>query len=252
MSATIFLFSRKPLDVGVLVQCYRDFGALSMFENRLWIDCGDEGWLDFSFAVADTLDSYEPPMREKILSLIPQPVITGLNYKYPDLATQAVSRLPAWDDIWIENTFELLLTLQEVQQRIRLDTEWLMYGEEDASADLIVNYRDQKHSGVMAVLDDARLSDAARKTALLDKLARCVRYFGSGKFARSHYWFAGDAALAEVVYVAPPTPAMREITSVSDPAYPNVVLPVEFVTEAEFLDRHGFMPRDLPSLRDRY
>ncbi len=253
MANSFFFFSKKPLDIGVLTACFRNFGETYAWNNVLHCNVDDLAWLELYFDGEPESEWDLPEDRANLATATgtPRPFITQLAYRgrSPD---PLLLHLPAWDDVWAGNESYTILSLNEVQQRIKLGVEWLTWIGR-SPGDLLVHVKGQQLGGTIVVLDDGRVASAAQREATLhEKLLRCAARVASGDFEEYNYVFSSDRPLIEVVYAAMPTPAMRAITSVSDPTYPDIVLPVEFVTEAEFRERHGFVPRDLPSLRDRY
>lgn len=254
MTMDAFLFSRKPLDIGMLDRAYRNIGKVKMSDTELRVDL-HKGWFCFDFTEDEflwgNLDD-EEKTKDKILSLIDNPVVTHLEYKWRPNADFALSQLRLLEDVFVLNDANLILTLNEVQQRIRLGVEWQIWGGARTWTDLLVDIPGSDFRAVLVLLSDCRMSADQREANLQKKLARCMAYLATESFAYSHGYYDFDKLTIEVVSVMPPTPVMRAIISVSDPTHPDIVLPVEFVTEAEFRERHGFVPRDLPSLRDRY
>lgn len=254
MTMDAFLFSKKPLDIGMLDRAYRNVGKVTMSDTELRVDL-HKGWFCFDFAEDEflwgNLDD-EEKTKDKILSLIDKPVVTHLEYKWTPNADFALSQLRVLDEVFVLNDANLILTLDEVQQRIRFGIEWQIWGGARTWTDLLVDIPGADFQARVVLLDDGRMSADQRIANLRNMLAHCMAYLATDSFAVFHGEYEFDKLGIEIVGATPPTPAMRAITSVSDPTHPELVLPVEFVTEVEFRERHGFVPRDLPSLRDRY
>jgi hypothetical protein len=250
-------YSRKPLDVDAFYRCFQQFGDTERLEDGSLI-CflhNDEGSYEFMCGPDDTgMEEFSPAELAHIVAVVgtPQPFCTGMVHRRK-MPNQVLLCLPAWDDIWVSEEADLLFSLKEVQQRIKLGVEYMGRAERDGSVDLVVFHKGQNFRGALVMLDDGKKSDAAqREAAFRERLARYAAYFASTEAPLKEHGLSSYNPLIEVVCAAPPTPGMRAITSVSDRERPQFVLPVELVTEDEFRERHGFVPRDLPSLRDRY
>lgn len=265
MADSIIFYSKKPLDFDVFSRCLEIFGdtfiQFGVLHCNFW---GIQRSYEFYFSDADDLSDASPEELEYITSVTGtgKPFATQLVYRHvmPD---PILLSLPAWDNIWVSEGADFLLSLKEVQQRIRLGIQYLVRGDREVPVDLIAHFRGRQYGGALVLLDDGQASSDTREKVLQERLTRCASYVASGKFRDNHYVFSSDdptvdafakptlpmSAIVEIVCVVPPTPTMRAIAAVSDPNYPDAALSVEFLSEEEFRQRHAFVPRDLPSLR---
>jgi hypothetical protein len=163
----------------------------------------------------------------------------------------AVINFPHQEKIFLDDGGLSIFSLEEIRQRIEHRIEWIDISNHPDGIDLILRTSDG--AGLILVFLDAdKSSDDIRLEKLRQRLELCLKDITSRRFWLPHCDFSQARKSIEIVSAQPLMEDTKQIKALRDKIVSGSVLPVEFLDQEEFRERHGFVPRDLPSLRDRY
>jgi hypothetical protein len=126
----ISVISAQVLDLAALANRYSDVADIYLQGPYLTVQ--NEDWLWFCFDASGTapgVDDYPAQHSTRIRALIGRPVRAIMKCRNSRSLNLALSRLPT-GGIFIDNEYEVVFTVREIQRRLQSGEDWEYVGQE--------------------------------------------------------------------------------------------------------------------------
>lgn len=248
----VALMSPQRLKLDLLARSYESLGNIELSDNRIKVEW-DEGW--FWIDVDSIGDEYflDADYKElsKVYKAIGRPQLAELRHSDFVALDLAIINFPCQEGIFLDNSGLSIFSLEEVKQRIEHRVEWVDVDGFPQGVDLVLHAPNDDGLVLVFLADDA-LGDVERSEELYRRLRLCLEDIASRRLRLPRGDVSEMRKAIEFVYMHSPVESVKR-TEISRENLPrNTMLPPQILNEVQFRERHGFVPRDLPSLRDRY
>jgi hypothetical protein len=244
----VAIMSAEPLELDLVAKSYERLGHVELSESRVEVEWNDGWfWIDVESVSEDYFLEADKKELAKVYSAIGKPCLAELRHSDFVALDLAITNFPRQEGVFLDNGGLSIFSLGEIKKRIEHGVEWVDADGCPGGVDLILNAPDDDGFALVFLSDGALNKDQCRQE-LGRRLRLCLKDLASRRFRISRDDFSTVRKVVEIVCTHSLPEYLKQIEFLREELQNNV-LPVQFLNEAEFRERHGFVPRDLPSLR---